>query len=144
MFSYTQPRDAILEYDSWFLKTAGEWQVASVAEGKRHGKGVVVHLQGVDDRDKAATLIGREIAIRYDDLPQAEDGVYYWADLEGMQVVHRDGTDLGRVTYLMETGSNDVLVTEGERERLIPFIPEKVILDVDFATGVISVDWEWD
>jgi 16S rRNA processing protein RimM len=44
----------------------------------------------------------------------------------------------------METGANDVLVTEGERERLIPFIAEKVILDVDFAKGVISVDWEWD
>ena len=61
-----------------------------------------------------------------------------------MRVVHRDGTELGRVAYLMETGANDVLVTEGERERLIPFIADKVILAVDFAEGVISVDWEWD
>ena len=44
----------------------------------------------------------------------------------------------------METGANDVLVTEGERERLIPFIADKVILDVDLDEGVISVDWEWD
>jgi len=98
----------------------------------------------VEDRDQAAALVECDIAVSRSELPTAEDGSFYWADLEGMQVVHRDGSDLGRVAYLMETGANDVMVTEGERERLIPFIAEKVILDVDFAKGVISVDWEWD
>ena len=144
IFSYTQPREAILEYDSWYLQDQGKWRVAEVVEGKRHGKSVIAHFEGVDDRDQAAALIGSEIAIPRDQLPAAEDGSYYWTDLEGMQVVHRDGSDLGRVAYLMETGSNDVLVTKGERERLIPFVAEKVILDVDFDKGVISVDWEWD
>ena len=144
MYSYTQPREAILDYDRWFLKQEGAWQAASVAEGKRHGKSVIARLEGVDDRDQAAVFVGCDLAIRRDDLPNAEDGSYYWADLEGLRVVHRDGTELGRVAYLIETGANDVLVTEGERERLIPFVAEKVILDVDFAAGVINVDWEWD
>jgi 16S rRNA processing protein RimM len=144
VFSYTQPREAILEYAGWFLRKKGEGQAASIREGKRHGKAVIVRLEGVEDRDQAAALIGCDIAIARDALPKVEDGSYYWADLEGMRVVHRDGSELGRVAYLMETGANDVLVTEGERERLIPFIAEKVILDVDFATGVIRVDWEWD
>ena len=122
----------------------GEWQAATVAEGQRHGKSVIARLEGVDDRDQASAWMGCDIAIPHSDLPEAEDGSYYWADLEGMRVVHRDGTELGRVAYLMETGANDVLVTEGERERLVPFVANKVILDVDFATGVISVDWEWD
>ena len=56
----------------------------------------------------------------------------------------RDGAELGRVAYVMETGANDVLVLEGERERLIPFVLDKVVLDVDLAGGVITVDWEWD
>ena len=77
-------------------------------------------------------------------MPAAEDGSYYWADLEGLRVVHRDGTELGHVAYLMETGANDVLVTQGEKERLIPFILDEVVLDVDLEQGVISVDWEWD
>jgi 16S rRNA processing protein RimM len=126
------------------LLDQGRWRATKVLEGKRQGKSVIAHLDGIDDRDLAATLIGSDIAIPRDSLPAAEEGSFYWADLEGMQVVHRDGTDLGRVAYLMETGANDVLVTEGERERLIPFIAEKVILDVDFDQGVISVDWEWD
>jgi 16S rRNA processing protein RimM len=144
VFSYTQPREAIIGYDRWLLKKSGSWQATSVAAGKRHGKLVVAQLEGVEDRDQAAELVGCDIAIARNDLPKAEGGSYYWADLEGLQVVHRDGTEIGRVAYLMETGANDVLVTEGKRERLIPFIAEKVILDVDFVKGVISVDWEWD
>jgi len=142
--SYTQPREAILDYDRWLLKRNGQWQVTLLSEGKKHGKSVVARFEGVDDRDQAAELLDCEIAVARAELPKVEDGSYYWADLEGMQVVHRDGTELGRVAYLLETGANDVMVTEGERERLIPFIAEKVILDVDFDKGVISVDWEWD
>ena len=144
VFSYTQPREAILDYDQWYLQQDGAWRATAVAEGKRHGKSVIARLAGLDDRDQAAKVVGLEIAIERDELPGAEDGTYYWADLEGMLVVHRDGRELGRVAYLLETGANDVLVTEGERERLIPFIAEEVILDVDFDKGVISVDWEWD
>ena len=144
MYSHTQPREAILDYDGWYLQQDGDWRPARVREGKRHGKAVIAHLEGVDDRDDAAGLIGCNIAVSRDDLPQADSGSYYWADLEGMQVVHRDGTDLGKVAYLLETGANDVLVTAGERERLIPFVADKVILDVDLDKGVITVDWEWD
>lgn len=144
VFSFTRPREAILNYDRWFLSQDGKWQPAKVAEGKPHSKTVIVRLDGIHDRDQAAALIGKDIAISRDDLPKTGVGSYYWADLEGMQVLHRDGTELGEVAYLMETGANDVLVTKGERERLIPFIADQVILDVDFAKGIITVDWEWD
>ena len=144
VFSYTQPREAILEYDRWCIKQGDTWQATRVAEGKRHGKSVIARLDGIEDRDAATDLIDCDIAIERDDMPATDDGRYYWSDLEGLKVVHRDGTELGHVAYLLETGANDVLVTGGERERLIPFVAEKVILDVDIAAGVITVDWEWD
>jgi 16S rRNA processing protein RimM len=144
VFSYTRPREAILEYDRWYLKRQGEWQAAAVREAKRHGKTVIAHLDGVDDRDAAATLVDCDIAVEREAMPDADDGSYYWADLEGLQVVRRDGTGLGRVAYLMETGANDVLVVQGEQERLIPFVAAEVILDVDLDNGVIRVDWDWD
>lgn len=144
MFSYTQPREAILDYDRWYMKQRGDWRVAADFEGRRHGKTVVVHLDGVDDRDQAATLVGCEIAVEREVLPDAGDNSYYWADLEGMLVMHRDGTELGRVAYLMETGANDVLVVQGDTERLIPFVLEEVVIGVDTEKGVIDVDWEWD
>jgi 16S rRNA processing protein RimM len=44
----------------------------------------------------------------------------------------------------METGAHDVLVTNGDKERLIPFVMDEVVLGVDVAGGVIDVDWDWD
>jgi len=42
----------------------------------------------------------------------------------------------------METGANDVLVVKGDRERLIPWIAEDVILTVDLDNSLIIVDWD--
>ena len=141
--SYTEPRDALLEYRDWLLGREEAWRQVELAEGTQHGKGIVVRLRGIEDRDAAAELLGSEIGVDRDALPEPEEGRYYWADLEGLTVVDRDGTELGKVAYLMATGANDVLVVDGPVERLIPFVPETVILDVDLAAGVIRVDWEW-
>jgi 16S rRNA processing protein RimM len=144
VYSYTEPREAVLNYKDWLLARDGDWQRVELADGKRQGKAVIARLEGIEDRDAAAELIGSEIGVDRDALPEPEEGHYYWADLEGLTVVRRDGTDLGKVTYVMATGANDVLVVDGPAERLIPFVPGTVILDVDLAAGVIRVDWEWD
>jgi 16S rRNA processing protein RimM len=52
--------------------------------------------------------------------------------------------DLGLVDHLLETGANDVLVVKGERERLIPYIPEQVVVEVDLEAGSLRVDWDPD
>ena len=144
VFSHTEPREAVLNYGHWLIRRSEEWQSVQVAEGKRHSKTVIVRLEGIDDRDQAAELLGCDIGVPRAELPDPDVGHYYFGDLEGLKVVQRDGTVVGTVAYVMETGANDVLVTKGERERLIPFIVDEVILDVDLAKGVISVDWEWD
>jgi len=144
VYSYTEPREAVLDYDRWLLSARTGWQDATVAEGQRHGKTVIVRIEGYDDRDQAAGLIGTDIGIPRDEMPEADDDQYYWSDLEGLSVVHRDGTELGKVDHLLETGANDVMVVKGETERLIPFVMDKVVLGVDLAIGEIRVDWEWD
>ena len=144
VYSYTEPREAVLDYKDWLLGRDGNWRRAELAEGKRHGKAIVARLEGIDDRDAATELLGSDIGVDRDALPEPEEGHYYWADLEGLTVVHTDGTELGKVSYLMATGVHDVLVVDGTAERLIPFVPGQVILDVDLAAGVIRVDWEWD
>ncbi len=144
VFSYTEPREAILDYGRWLLSKDGGWREAKLAEGKRHGKTVIARIEGVNDRDEAETLIGIDIGVPREELPEAEAGQYYWADLEGLEVVRRDGSRVGTVAELLETGANDVMVVRGEREILIPFVMDRVIVDVDLAEGVITVDWDWD
>lgn len=141
LFSETEPRDGVLTYSPWYLRRDGEWVAHRLAEGKRHGKGVVVRLEGYDDRDRARDLIGREIAVLREQLPAAGAEEYYWADLIGLEVSTSDGVELGRVDHLLETGANDVLVVEGERQRLIPFVAP-VVVEVDRDNGRLVVDWD--
>ena len=144
IFSYTDPREAVLKYENWLLGGSSEWRSVKVAEGRRQGKTVVARIDGFEDRDQAAALVGNEIAVLRDELPVTEDGHFYWSDLEGLKVVRSDGSEIGTLGYLLETGAHDVMVIEGENECLIPFVKDRIVTDVDFAAGVITVDWEWD
>jgi 16S rRNA processing protein RimM len=114
-----------------------------VEEGSVHGRGVIAKLAGVDEREAAAALKGAEVAVARASLPQAPAGEYYWADLQGLRVINLQGEELGRVSHLLETGANDVLVVRGERERLIPFVAAYVV-KVDLAGGELVVDWGAD
>lgn len=144
LHSYTEPREAILDYGECQLNEAGGWRAATLVEGKKHGKGVIARFAGIDDRDLAQTLIDAQIAVTRDQLPEPEDGHYYWADLEGLEVTNKSGRTLGIVDHLLATGANDVLVVKGEQEILIPFVMGSVILDVDLDGRRIQVDWEWE
>lgn len=144
VYSDTEPRENILNYTPWYLYIDGQWQARKVLAGRPHSKGIVVQLEGCDDRDRAATLVKTQIAITRDQLPEPAAGEYYWQDLKGLQVVTLDEVNLGKVTNLMETGANDVLVVKAEdgRERLIPFIREDVVTHIDLETGTMTVDWD--
>ncbi len=144
VFSYTEPREAVLQYKGLLLGRNGSWQATSVAEGQRHGKSVIARLEGVDDRDQAAALIGAEFGVDREALPEPEDGQYYWSDLIGMTVVHFDGMVLGTIDSMLETGAHDVMVVKGETERLIPFAMNEVVSNVDMQERRVDVDWEWD
>ncbi len=113
--------------------------------GQRQGKLVVAALEGVADRDAAAALIGWDILIDKEQLPVPEQGEYYWADLVGLRVETEQGEALGIVDHLMETGANDVLVVkDGKKERLIPFLQQQTVLNVDIENGLMIVDWDPD
>ncbi len=118
--------------------------IRGLIKGQVHSKAVIAHLAGCDDRDQAATLVGCGIAVPRSDLPALASGQHYWTDLIGLDVVTLDGTSLGRLERLIETGANDVMIVHGEREWLIPYIKDQVIRDVDLDRGVIRVDWQSD
>jgi 16S rRNA processing protein RimM len=144
IYSHAAPREGILDYKVWYLMRDGNWQPFRVAAGQRQGKSVVAHLEGYDDRDQATPLLGSDIAIRREQLPALADGEYYWSDLEGLRVVNLQGIELGVVSYLFETGANDVLVVKGERERLIPYTLGMAVKSIDLQDGLLTVDWDPD
>jgi 16S rRNA processing protein RimM len=146
LWSYTDPPDAILGYGELQLRVpgGGAERPVSLVGSRAHGKGFVIQIDGVDDPDTAASLVGSELAVDRSRLPDPSDGEYYWVDLEGLAVATIDGRALGRVERMMETGANDVMVVVGDRERLIPFTVGHTVRDVDLKGGLIRVDWDPD
>ncbi len=140
---FTEEIDGLLDYPAWYVGRGDDWREVAVLESEGHHQIVVARLAGCNDRDAAAALKGREVGVLRGALPETAENEYYWSDLIGLEVVNVQGEALGKVADVLETGANDVLVVEGERERLIPFV-KQVILDVDLAAGRVSADWGAD
>lgn len=143
--SWTQPRSRIFDYQPWMVVAAdGSERAFAEATGRAHGKGLLAQLPGVDDRDQARALIGSRVCIARSVLPELPHGEYYWADLVGLAVRNMDDAELGRVEQVLATGANDVLVLvdNAGQERLVPFVPDTYIKDVDLESGQVRVDWD--
>lgn len=141
--SYTEPRTRIFRYQPWLLSSAAGDREISGCKGREQGKGIVASLPEVTDRDRAASLVGCEIKVRRSVLQDPNADEYYWTDLEGLEVATIEGVSLGRISHLLSTGANDVMVVrDGERERLLPFVLDDYVKTVDFAAGRVTVDWD--
>lgn len=143
--SFTEPKAAIFRYQPWTLRDAqGRERTLDSARGRDTPKGVVATLLDVSDRDSAEALRGTEVWVARSALPPPKPGEYYWIDLEGLRVVNAEGIEFGRVSHLFSTGANDVLVVQGERERMIPFAMPDYVQSIDFDEQLIIVDWDAD
>ncbi len=143
--TFTEDLDGLLDYPVWRLGKNGNWREYRLLDGKVHGQYLLAGLEGVDDRDASEALQGMEVAVLREEMPEADEGEYYWDELVGLEVSNIQGEPLGRVVGLLETGAHDVLQVQGERLRLIPFV-EAYIQSVDVAAGKLVVDWglDWD
>ena len=138
---FTHEIQGLLDYPQWWLGAEGQWQQHRVAESAVHGSVVVARLDGFSEREAAAGLKGRDVAVPRACLPENREGEFYWSDLLGMEVRNREESKLGIVAKILETGANSVLVVQGEKEFLVPFIQD-VVVYVDMKTRQLVVDWE--
>ncbi len=147
LHSLTQPRENIFQYRRFVMPSG---QVLEVDQTQAHGKSLIAHVVGYDSPEAARELTGLELSVDQDMLPALEDGEYYWHQLVGLRVITGQKVVLGEVSELIETGANDVLVirpTEDsidDRERLLPYLPERVVTHVDLQAGAMQVDWDPD
>lgn len=143
VFSRTSPRENIVNYSPWLIEHDGVTTSVNV-RGNVQGKNVIARIDGVTSRDQAHDMTGAKILIHKNQLPELPDGDYYWDQLVGLQVISTSGVQLGRIHHMLETGANDVMVVEGDRERLIPFVMDHVVKHISLQTQQLIVDWEAD
>lgn len=150
LISFTSPVENILDYSCFQVEVGGRFQEIELDEHRRLNKALLVHFKGYDDPETSRQLSGTELTIANKELPQLQRGEFYWHQLLDLRVVNQHEQVLGRVSRLLETGANDVLVVKADREsiddreRLIPYLMDSVIIEIDLENRTIRVDWEAD
>jgi 16S rRNA processing protein RimM len=142
--SFTQPRENILDYLPWLIKRGHTWQAIDVLDVREQSKNMLALFANCADRDVAREYVNAELAIPRERLPVLPKNEFYWSDLTGVTVTTTNGKVLGKIDHLFATGANDVLVVNGDKEYLVPYVKDLVIKNVDLKAGTMTVDWDPD
>lgn len=147
VFSHCRPKEQILDYINWQLRSSSGIAEYQLQQGKLHSNGIVIKFKDINDRNQAELFKGSEIWVAKSELSDLNDDEFYWFQLEGLHVENIEGEVLGKVVRMMETGANDVMVVKdaaAKEEILIPYVREQVIKQVNLETKTITVDWQID
>jgi 16S rRNA processing protein RimM len=107
--------------------------------GRSRG-GILVEAEGVRDRNAAEALRGTELFVPRSALPDLDADEFYYADLEGLEVLGTDGAHLGVVRALGNYGAGDILdvMTDDGRSVPLPF-DHDAVRAVDVEAGCVVV-----
>lgn len=108
---------------------------------RMHQQYALLKLKTVNDRDQADRLRELFVMVALDDAVPLDEGEIYLYQLIGLNVQTQEGRSLGKITDILETGANDVLVVQNDRdgEILIPATDETII-STDMESGIIVVN----
>jgi 16S rRNA processing protein RimM len=117
-----------------------------VKSQRPHDTLMILGFEEIQDMDQAGQLRNQLVYVRKDSLPALPDGEYYHHDLLGCRVISEDGSVLGVLAEILQTGANDVYLVRDEvgNEILLPVIPD-VIVGVDIERKEVRVrplEWE--
>ena len=120
-----------------FKRCFSDRREVKLLSARVHKGFLIVKLEGVEDVNAAMALKGRTVFIDRADarLPK---GAFFLQDIIGASVVDESGSEIGKLVDVMETPASNVYVVKGEREHLIPAVPE-FILSTDADNGIITV-----
>jgi 16S rRNA processing protein RimM len=120
-------------------KARDDRETRQIRAARVHGTQVLVSFSGIQSVDAAAALVGKLVAVPESEaLPLAPGWFYPW-QLEGARVVTEEGRDVGAVVRIDPSPGQDLwVVRNGDREHLIPAVPE-IVLDVDLAAGRVVI-----
>ncbi|MEO1924808.1 MAG: ribosome maturation factor RimM [Gammaproteobacteria bacterium] len=146
IMSYTRPKENIFTYSPWLVFLNESWQEIDIEEFQQRGERLIVKVSGIDNPEDARVYINCDIAIMHEQLPDLEEGEYYWRDLIGLEVLNQDKINLGKVSKITETGANDVLVIkqagDNKKSILIPLVKDVYVKQVDLVAKTMIVDWQ--
>ena len=102
-----------------------------------HQQNVLLTLEGIEDIDAAIPFKNKIIEVRRADIKHVE-GKHFVADLIGLEARDADtGAVLGKVTDVLAYPAQDLYEIKGEKNYLIPDVPD-FVREINEAEGFIS------
>ena len=118
IYSFTDPMENIFEYQPWRLNVGGTLKEVKVEASKKHGKGLIAKLDGVDDRNIAQTYCGYEILADSGLLPELKEGEYYWSQLQNLLVYTESNIcKMLSIGYNKPAKKDVIAITEDEKRK---------------------------
>ena len=100
VFSYTRPAEKILAYSPWQLTDATESEEVLISSSRVVGKKILVLFKECVSRNQADGFRARKVFIDKSQMPELEEGDFYWNELVGMKVKTTQGIS-ERIILLM-------------------------------------------
>ncbi len=94
----------------------------------------LIKLAGIDTMEAAQAMHGKTVEVYREDAPE---GLIFAAELEGISVMC-EGTEIGKLTEVLDYPGNKVYVVKGEHEYMIPAV-KQFILSTDLDANVMEV-----
>ncbi|MEA3363023.1 MAG: ribosome maturation factor RimM [Thermodesulfobacteriota bacterium] len=117
----------------------GEPLSVNISRQVLHKGRVLLHLQGLDSIDQVELLVGSQVLIDEELLPELSDDEYYWGELKGLEVVDRERGSIGQLQDLLSSSAHDTYVVKGRfGEVLIPAV-QQFILGIDLERQIMQV-----
>ena len=133
---YTDTPELLCEFDRLFI---GKDKSELYIERSRVAKNMVIaKIEGIDTVEAAEKYRNKVLFMHRDDLELDED-TYFIQDLIDMEVKDADsGFVYGKITDVLQNGANDVYVIKGDREYLVPAIPD-VVISTDIDSNIMLI-----
>ena len=119
----------------------GKEQITLEVEGTKFFKQfVIMKFKGIDNINDVEKYRQKSLYVTRENAVRLRKDEYFIADLMGLRVRNEDGTEIGVLREVMETGANDVYVIDLDdgRELLLPAIKE-CVLNVDVEAGFLQI-----
>ena len=137
---WTDYPEVFEDIDFVYVKKKSEYERLDVKGIKYQKNNLIVRFSQITDINMAEKYKNQVIYAEREILGELPEGVYYIADLIGLDIVTEDGEKIGTVSDVFNTGSNDIyeVKREGKKNLLLPVIDD-VVLNIDVDGGKITV-----
>lgn len=137
---WTDYPEVFEDIETVYIKKKSDYERLDIAGIKYQKNNLIIRFAQLKDINEAEKYKNRVLYAERASLGELPEGVYYIADLIGLDVVKEDGEKVGVISDVFNTGSNDIyeVKREGQKNLLLPVIDD-VVLNIDIENKKVTV-----